>query len=267
MEQQTEQGKIIRKVTKIGNGAHLFAPKEWIGEEVILVRTPKLDIKKQILKIIYPYLENIIAVFLYGSYARQESSPESDIDILIIADKKFKIEKQNKFDIIVLEKDKIEKAIKINPILLYSIFREAKPLINSNMLQILKEQKINKKYFKEFLDSSKRILKIDKEFIELDKLDGEILESESVAYSLILRLRGIFIINQLLKKQKYSNKLFKKWLKTNFKKLEYEKIYNIYRAIRDNKKIISNIKINQVEPLIKILEDELKKLENQIKNG
>ena len=35
------QEQIIREVKKIGNGAHIFTPKEWIGEKVIIVRTKK----------------------------------------------------------------------------------------------------------------------------------------------------------------------------------------------------------------------------------
>lgn len=73
LEQEQEQNhkqKIVRKVTTIGNGAHVFIPKEWLGDEVVLVRKPKLDIKKEILKKIYPHLDKVIAVGLFGSYSR-----------------------------------------------------------------------------------------------------------------------------------------------------------------------------------------------------
>jgi putative transposon-encoded protein len=44
-----KQEQLLRKVTEIGNGAHVFAPKEWIGEEVFIVRTPKKNLKEKIL--------------------------------------------------------------------------------------------------------------------------------------------------------------------------------------------------------------------------
>lgn len=36
-----EQEQLIRKVSRIGNGAHIFAPKDWINEKVIIVRVEK----------------------------------------------------------------------------------------------------------------------------------------------------------------------------------------------------------------------------------
>jgi len=253
-----QQEQIIRTATKIGNGAHIFVPKQWTNEEIILIRTPKLKLKEEIIKIIEPYLENIIGVFLYGSYARDEQEEQSDIDLLLITNKKIKVKNKGKFDTIVIEKSKLEKAIKLNPILMYSIIKEAKPIINSSLLEELKKLKIIKNQFKEFIEGTKRIIKIDKEIIELDKLDGEDLISISVIYSLILRLRGIFIINSLIKKQKYSNKIFKKWLNKNIEE-ETKEIYIIYQNIRDNKKIKTKIKISTAEKLLNLLEKEVKK--------
>ena len=43
-----EQEQLIRQVTEIGNGAHIFAPKEWIGERVLIVKTRK-SLKEEIL--------------------------------------------------------------------------------------------------------------------------------------------------------------------------------------------------------------------------
>ena len=260
------QEQIIRKVTNIGNGAHIFAPKDWINDEVLLVRVPKPNLKEEILKILEPYLENIIAVFLFGSYARKEHDEKSDIDVLVIADKKIEIKKRERFHFTIVEKDKIEKVIKTNPIFFFSLIRESKPIINSSFFKNFQEQKLDLRYFKEFIESSERMIKMNRGFIELDRLEeGAILDSESVIYSIILRLRGVFLIKTLMKKQHYSATAFKKWLRKNVKGIEYEKIYEIYRAIRDRKKTKEKVRIEDTEKLVAFLEKEIAKLKRKIK--
>lgn len=255
--------QILRKVTEVGNGAHIFVPKEWINDEVFIVRVPKKDIKEEIIKLVYPNLEKVIAIFLYGSYARNEQTEESDIDAIIIAKEKFEIQKKEKFEIILLAEDKIETAIQINPVLLYSILHEAKPLLNSAYLEKLQKIKIKPLYFKDFIEDTERLIKINKEMLELDKLSGK-KSSNSTIYSLILRLRGIFIINKILKKEGYSNKNFRLWL-SKILAIDYEKIYKVYRIVRDNKEGKDEILIEDAESLLDLLDKETKKLKIDIK--
>src|SRR3989344_8922803 len=153
--------KIIRRVSPSGNGAHIFAPKEWIDEEVIVIRISKLDIKKEILKILEPYMENIVSIILFGSYSRSEQNKNSDVDVLVVSNKPFKIKKSG-FDIIVIPANKFKEALALNPVLIYSAISEGTPLINSLFLEELKKEKINPHYFKEFIISSKQSLKSNK---------------------------------------------------------------------------------------------------------
>ena len=111
-EESLGREQIFRKVTLIGNGAHVFAPKEWAGEKVIIVRTPEIPLRRKILKILEPHLEDILGVYLYGSYARGEQREDSDIDVLVISNKNFKVREKG-FEIIVLKEDEIKDAIKI----------------------------------------------------------------------------------------------------------------------------------------------------------
>ena len=262
---QKQQEQIIRKVSAVGNGAHIFAPKEWIDEKVLLIRVPKLSLKEEIIKMLEPHLANIAGVYLYGSYARGEQEKDSDIDILIISNKEFKINKKD-FDVRIVDIARLDNSIKKSPLLFYSIINEAKPIINSSLLEELKRKEINLSYFKEFIESSKRIIKINKGFIDLDKEESDYVESTSVIYSLILRLRGVFLVKQIIKRKKYSNKLFRKWLMKNVK-INYEEIYKDYRAIRDNKETKSRIKIKQAEELLSLLKKEIIRLEKRMKNG
>ena len=262
---QSHQEQIIRTVSQVGNGAHIFAPKKWINEKVLIVRLEKKSIKEEILQRLYPHLDKIMGVFLYGSQARGEVTENSDVDVLVIAKEKFKMEKEENFEFIVISEDSLSDAIKTNPLMLYSIFKEAKSIINEEYLDRLRQIKINPVLFKPFIQTTKESIKSDEEIIELDKKTGETI-SNSVLYSLILRLRGIFIINGLLNEENYSNSLFKKWI--NHKcKINYEEVYSIYQALRSEKKLKDEAPIEFGEILVDLLKEELKKLEQLVKKN
>ena len=255
------QEQLIRKVSRVGNGAHIFVPKEWINENILLVRTIKQNIEEKILEILNPYLENISAVFLYGSYARNEQTPDSDIDILVISNKKFKVEKSQEWEINVID-NRIKDAIKINPILIYSILSEAKPIINSQLLKELKEKYQPKlKDFKDFLKETELAIKTNEEFLNLEK--EEYTNNDAVAYSLILRLKGIYIINTLLAKKKYSKKDFEKWIKEKANVKDYESIFNAYLSVKKETEKKLKMRVYDLILLLKLLEKETMKLEEK----
>lgn len=245
--------QIIREVAPIGNGAHIFAPKEWLGEKVVIIRTPKPPLKKRILRIIEPYLENILGVYLYGSYARGEQREDSDIDVLIISNKNFKI-KEKGFEVIVLEKDKIQETIKIAPILIYSALAEARSIINSELLDNLRnEYKPRAKDFKEYIEETKNIIKINEELLS--------------PYSIILRLRGIYIINRILSGKTYSYADFKKWIfkdirNINEMKIDFENVYQAYLKIKGN--FTTSAKEKDLKYFLLILKNKTHKLEKKI---
>lgn len=257
-----EKEQLIRIVSQVGNGAHIFAPKEWINEKVLIVRLEQKTIKEQILEKLYPHLDKIIAVFLYGSHARNEATESSDLDVLVISKEKIKIDKKENQDFLILTEKEIQNAIKTNPILMYSIFKEAKAVINQDYLEKLNKVKLNKNYFKGFISQTKNSIKSTREIIELDKKTGK-YSSDSSIYSLILRLRGIFIINCLIENRPFFNSLFEKWLRPL--KINYSKLYEVYRKVRNGKSgEDTTIPIEQEEKLIMFLEKELNILERKI---
>ena len=81
---------IRKRVVPFGNGSIVYTPKTWIGRDVIIT-LPKFSLKEELFRILDPFLEIIKGVYIYGSYARNESEDDSDIDVLVICDKKFKI--------------------------------------------------------------------------------------------------------------------------------------------------------------------------------
>ena len=83
--------ELIKPIVKVGNSAEVLMPKEWInGKEYIKLIKKPLNLKKDILEILDSYLEDILGVYLVGSYERNEQKDESDVDVLVITEKENK---------------------------------------------------------------------------------------------------------------------------------------------------------------------------------
>lgn len=263
MQKYLVKEQIRKKVARSGNSGAVWVPKNWLGEEIIVTRleTPKLSLEEEIINLVLPYLRSISGIFLYGSYARKEETKDSDIDVLIIAKHKFRAENTKKFDIEIIEVKKMKEAVQKNPFV-YAIINEAKPIINSTLLDELKQ---SKKDFRSFIywfkETTKDSIKSTEELIELDKIESNYLTSYSVIYSLILRLRGVFLISLLLNNKSFSNYLFKKFILKHLSEHEFNKGYKVYRNIRDNKKVENlEIEINTADKLLKLLKEEVENL-------
>lgn len=250
--------QIRKKVTRSGNGGAVWVPKDWLGEEIIITRieTPKLSIEEEIINILLPNLEKVIAIFLYGSYARNEQTKNSDIDVLVIVKEKFKIDSAKRLDVSLLALSEAKKAVHENPFI-YSIIKESKAIINDYLLdELRKENKDFRIFIKWYAKTSLDNINSSKELIELDRMESEYLSSYSVIYSTMLRLRGIFLINLVLENKEFSNLTFKRYMAKFISESEYKKIYNIYRDVRDNRKCIEKIQINLACRLLDVLQNE-----------
>jgi predicted nucleotidyltransferase len=249
-EEVFSREQILREVSPVGNGAHVFTPKEWIGEKVVVLRSLENPLKRRILKVLEPYLENILGVYLYGSYARNEQREDSDIDLLVISNKRFII-KEKGFEIAVIRKDEIKEDIKIAPVLIYSALNEAKPIINSELLGELKRNyKPKAGDFRGFIRETKNIIKINKELLS--------------PYSIILRLRSVYIIENVLKGKKYSHKGFKEWVLKNIdEKVDFDNVYRVY--IREKMSLEGSVKNkSDLIKLLSVLEIKTRKLESKL---
>jgi predicted nucleotidyltransferase/putative transposon-encoded protein len=245
-------------VSKWGNSAGVSVPLAWLGQEVkVLLLDRSTEIKKEVFDLLKENLEDIMGVYLVGSYARGEQSEDSDIDILAISKTLKKEIISGKYHISVYPLESVKKTLKKDPIMIYPRLVEAKPLFNSSLIESL-----NLAYgsmdFSKFFQGTKRIIKIDSEILELDKLDGSILKSVDIIYSIVLRLRGMFILKCLVKGENYSKKLFKRWLSLEIKDFDSEGIYSIYEMIKNNKQVKEDLKIEVAEKLLNLLKKEVK---------
>ena len=250
--------ELNRSISRWGNSAGILLPKEWAGKEarVILIdRT--LQIREEVLNILGNYLEKISGIYLVGSYARREQTDDSDIDVIAISTGLKKEIVSGIYHISLIPLETIKKTIEKNPLSILPRLNEAETILNKSLLEEIKYPKLNKKSFNAFIDESKSIIKINEKLLEMNKYE-EKLESSEIIYSLMLRLRGIFLIKNLLKKEKYSNKEFLKYLSDNLNENPQE-VWQIYKLIKNNKKPKIKISLISAKKLLNLLKEEIKK--------
>lgn len=251
--------ELIKPVVKVGNSAGVILPKNWINGKarIELIEKP-INVKKDILEILEPYLQDIEGIYLIGSYARGEQTKESDIDVLVITNKINKKIKKGKYEVILISKDKVEIALEKNIIPILPMLKEAKPLINNSLIKKYQTTKLTKKNLKGHIELTKSALEINKEFIKSDE-EMKSNSSDTVAYSLILRLRETYIVDCLIK-----NKIQrKKELLNLIKKISGSlKAYAGYLRDKNNEKNKNELPIKEAEKLYYYV---LKKIKEQEK--
>lgn len=264
-QQLAVREQLEKTVVRSGNGGAVWVPKAWLGEKVIVIlpQRPGQSIQSEIISCLSPYLKDILAIAIVGSYARKEQSQESDIDVLVITkEKQLAIQGRGRLEITSLPIAQVPKAIKSYPEVYYPMIVEAEPIINSQLFEELKDVKVEKEDYHNFIKASKEHIKSSKALLALDREDGTTLKSFSALYSTFLRLRNIFNANCLLRKQKYTNMAFRQWIS---KKLPHPEVKNILLAFQEMKKGKSPNKIviplDTAEKLIALFEHELERWE------
>jgi len=260
--------EIEKEVVKFGNGSIVYTPKKWIGKKVLVVLEEKpLDIEGEVMEILKPYFSGIQGVFLFGSFARKEQTEKSDVDLLVISDRKIELKRKGRFDFLVKSKKEfIEEMKKDSALFLHQILREAKPIFNEKLLEELKKEE-TKPDLKEFFETTLTAFKNTKQLLEAEKkTNAKYLDSTAVVYSLILRLRGLYLIQCFKKNKEFSNKKFKELLKGwGFSEKTVEEFLSVYRAERDEKKVSEKILLEEAEKLFETAKIEFLETEKLVK--
>lgn len=247
--------QVVKKVMKSGGSGSVYVPKDWIGQRVIV---KPLSIKDNILQLVSPYMERVVGIYLYGSYARGEETPESDIDILLVTDRKVELTIENGFDIEVVEYDRVKELVSEDPVGYYSMVDEAVPIMNGGLLKELKGIKPNRRGIRQYYETTKSALAIVRGLLDMKETKNE--DFPACIYSLMLRLRGLYLIRCNLQGKRYSNAEFENFVVSKgIPQDKHRGIYAIYRAVRDNKKMPRYyVSRKDVEMLYGIVKKELK---------
>jgi len=253
------ENEIIKNTIKVGNSAGVLLPKEWLNTQVKVILQP-LNIKKDVLEILIEenILKNLLGAYITGSYARNEQTIESDVDILAITDSINKKIKKGRYEIIVISRENAEKQLKTNILPLLPMIKEAKVIINDALIKRYLNTSLTEKNLKWYVDTTKSRIKKIKEDINLYKKAGESYMSDNIAYILILRLRSLYILDSMKKG--------KAWKKTCFLSLVKRisgslKAYEGYLRSKNNERVRNELPVEEAEKIACYISKEVIKLE------
>jgi len=237
--------ELTKQIVRVGNSAGVILPREWLnGKARIELISKPLNIKKEVIEILDPYLENIAGIYLTGSYARGEQTAKSDIDVLVITNTVRKKIMEGKYNIILIQKSNLEEYLKSNIMPFLPMLVEAKPILNSELLEKLKATQLTENNLRGHIEIVKSGLAVNKEFIKLDKELGNNISDNS--YSLILHLRSVYIVDCLIKNKLWSTKELLSLIKNITGSI---KAYGGYLRVKNNEKEKEELPIEEAEKL------------------
>ena len=247
---------LIKQTIKLGNSSAVILPEKWRYKKV-KVELLDIPIEKNIMEILIKksLLKEVLGIYLVGSRARNEQKAESDIDILIITDSINKYIVENNYELILISRDKLEKNI-AKSLYLLSMVKEAKTLLNSELIN--KYKKIKPRISqKKFLNEIRSITKLNEEIISFNEETNEKI-SDGTAYSLILRLRELFLFDALINKN-FSYKNFLNLIKIN----KFTSLYEAYNRVKKDAPTKDSISIKEAKRMLQFIKEYIKKLENE----
>lgn len=255
----------IKKTIKAGNSSAVILPRSWLNKEVrveIVKKTPE-TILSDVITIVRKYidLEEIIGIYLTGSYARNEENKYSDIDILVITnDTDKEMLKEGIYNILLVSEKLLYRKLEQDLLPIGQMIKEAKALLNYSYLNSIKI-KVTYENVKWYIDTTEDKLKILEKVIKISREKNKWNLSDFVAYTLILRIRTLYIIEKLIKDKTYKKDDFIRLIRDISKKDSYEK----YLAIKNNMKDEYRVTLKETESLYSYLNSQLSKIKKILK--
>ena len=252
----------IKKTVRAGNSSAVILPRAWLDQEgrVELVKKTPEKILYETLSIASKHvaLEEIIGIYLAGSYARGEEDRKSDIDILIItSDVDKEMIHEGIYNVLIVSDSLLKWKLENDILPIGPMLKEAVALLNSSYLDSIKI-KVTKKNVKWYIETTRDKLEIIKK--AMGKMNGNI--DNRVAYSLVLRIRTLHLIQKLIREKKYSKKEFMKLID---KISGSSKAYLAYLAVKNNMEEKAMTSKEEARKLCVYLENQLDEARKLIK--
>jgi len=251
--------ELVKTTIKLGNSAGILLPKKYLNSQVKIILEP-LNIEKDVLNILMDenILEEVMGIYLTGSYSRGEQNIESDIDVLVITNDINKRIVKEKYELICLSKKELEKQLENNALPILPMIKEAKVILNKDLLKNYVDVSLTKKNLKWYVETTKSRTKDIREDIKLYKKANEKYMSDNFAYILVLRLRTIYIIDCIRKNKICTKKEFLKLIKKTSGSLD---VYDGYLRSKNNQKTKKELPLKQTEKLIEYIDKNVAQLE------
>jgi len=244
---------IIKQTRAVGTSAGVLLPRSWLNKKVVvsLEEKSKQVIIKDVIEILSKHnlLEDVKGIYLVGSYARGDYDLESDVDILVITENENKLIADLDYEIVLISEKNLLKNIQKSVYNLTSI-KESETLLNEKLIEKYKDIKL-KINLKEYIAEIKSILNINREVIDMSREANENVPDPTI-YSLVLRLRELYLIKSLIKNKVSGKNQFLKYLK--------KEVYEAYLRVKRNNKEINNISVKEATELVNLIEKWLKEI-------
>ncbi|MBS3085106.1 DUF2080 family transposase-associated protein [Candidatus Pacearchaeota archaeon] len=254
--------EIIRKAVRVGNSAGVLLPKKWLNATVKVVLEP-LNIEKDVLEIIANegLLKKTFGAYIVGSYARNEQNIDSDVDILVVTSGVNKKIVRGKYEIIFISKEEVQRQLNENALPVLAMIKEAKIITNEDLIKEYKNHPLTKKNLKYHVETTKSAMNVVNRYIKLAKEAGENV-SDAATYSLILRLRTLYIIDCIRKKEQWSKREFLMLIKKISGSLN---AYEIYLNVKSRNTLGYGLKREEAEKLMNYINKKIKDVEKWLK--
>jgi len=254
------KNEVIKQAFKLGNSAGVLLPISWKGKKVAIKLIEK-SIPEEVLGILEEedLLKNTIGIFLAGSYARNEETELSDIDILIITDNINKQVKIGKYELVFISQERMNKLVRTS-LFLASLVNEAKTILNNTLLNYYKNE-IKKINTKDSLDDIKLMTKTNEKLLKIFEEDNQKVIDGTV-YSLVLRLRELYLIECFKHNKSHSIKEFKDIIR----RTATNESYNAYCRVKNELKTKKVISVDEAKSLLDETKKRIANLEHGKKN-
>ena len=242
---------IVKQTREVGTSAGVLLPRKWLNKQVVvtLFSPQKAEIAKDILDVLFEknLNEEVKGVYLFGSYARGDYEVESDTDILVITKEINKFINYKNYEIFLCSEKNLSENF-LTSLYYASMLKEAVAIINKDLIE---KYTTDKKKFdpKKILKEIKGVIKINKDFVNFCNEYNEKIP-DGVVYSIVLRLRELYLIKCLISKKPYS--------KADFLKICGEKNHATYIRIKRGEKEINDTSPEEIKSLIDLSEKWLK---------
>ncbi len=250
------RNELIKPIIRVGNSAGVLLPKEWLSgtARVELIKEP-INIENDVLEILKSHLKDIIGLYLAGSYARGEEKNRSDVDILAVTNKTEGKIKQKRYNIILINKDSLKESMENNALPILPMLMESRAIINQDLIKEYTSKGLTKKNITPYIETTISALSVIKSVIDIDKESG-MKSSDGTAYSLVLRLRSVYIVDCIMKNKKWSNKeLVRLTKEISGSNTAYEG----YLRVKDGKKGQNELPCAQAEAIYDYLQNGIKR--------
>ena len=248
-----EQTTITKKAREVGTSAGVLLPRSWLNRQVVvtLFEPSREKILHEVMSCLLDngLNEEAKGIYLFGSYARGDYDTGSDIDVLVLTENVNKIINRENYEILLVSESSFSKNLP-NSLNYLSILKEAKVILNKGLIEKYRAKK-RKPNAKGLLPEIWKVLRINKEAVETCKEHGMNVP-DGIAYSLVLRLRELYIIKYLLSGKAYH--------KEDFLKIAGEKAYSAYLRVKRNNKEMNVLSADELKSILELSEKWLKEL-------